>query len=65
MAMQNAPSLVHQYAFMAPSEFGKSVEPKWSVGERLVGDIREAVEQEQLTPLDGARRAGAAGAIPG
>jgi hypothetical protein len=49
------PSLVHQYASMTPSEFGKSIEPKWQVGGQLVGNVREAVEKQQLTPLDGAR----------
>jgi hypothetical protein len=55
MALQTTPSLVHQYASMEPGEFGKSVEPKWNVAERLVDEIRSAVEMEQLTPLDGAR----------
>jgi hypothetical protein len=40
---------------MRPSEFGKSVEPKWAVGERLVDEIRKSVEDERVTPLDGAR----------
>jgi hypothetical protein len=49
------PSLVHQYAAMAPSEFGKNIEPKWQVAGELVGIVRTAVEQKHLTPLDGAR----------
>jgi hypothetical protein len=49
------PSLVQQYAAMAPSEFGASVHPRWKVAERLVNYVRDAVEKEQLTPLDGAR----------
>ena len=48
-------SLVHQYAAMKPTEFGKSIEPKWQVGGELVSSVREAVEKKQLTPLDGAR----------
>ena len=48
-------SLVHQYASMAPSEFGKNIEPKWRVASDLVGSVRVAVEKKQLTPLDGAR----------
>jgi hypothetical protein len=48
-------SLVHQYAAMAPSEFGKNIEPKWQVAGELVGSVRTAVERKQLTPLDGAR----------
>jgi hypothetical protein len=31
------------------------IEPKWKVAERLVKEIRGAVEQKHLTPLDGAR----------
>ena len=49
------PSLVHQYASMSPSEFGKNIEPKWQVAGELVGSVRTAVEKKQLTPLDGAR----------
>jgi hypothetical protein len=48
-------SLVHQYAAMTPTEFGKSIEPKWEVGSQLVNNVRMAVEKKQLTPLDGAR----------
>ena len=48
-------SLVHQYASMTPSEFGKNIEPKWQVGGQLVDSVRSAVEKKQLTPLDGAR----------
>jgi len=49
------PSLVQQYASMTPHDFGESIEPKWKVGERLVAEVRDAVEKEHLTPLDGAR----------
>jgi hypothetical protein len=48
-------SLVHQYATMKPTEFGKSIEPKWQVAGRLMKQVQEAVEQKFLTPLDGAR----------
>jgi len=40
---------------MKPSEFGPTIEPKWQVGERLVKEVRAAVEKKYLTPLDGAR----------
>jgi hypothetical protein len=55
MAEAIATSLVHQYASMKPTEFGKSIEPKWKVGERLMTEVRGAVEQKHLTPLEGAR----------
>jgi hypothetical protein len=55
MATAITPSLVQQYASMTPDEFGKSVQPRWKVGERLVNEVRSAVEQQDLTPLDGAR----------
>ena len=48
-------SLVHQYAAMKPTEFGKSIEPKWQVAGQLVKHVQDAVEQKFLTPLDGAR----------
>jgi hypothetical protein len=48
-------SLVHHYASMQPSQFGKSIEPKWQVATQLVENVRLAVEKKQLTPLDGAR----------
>ncbi len=48
-------SLVNHYASMTPSEFGKSIEPKWQVASQLVENVRFAVEKNQLTPLDGAR----------
>jgi hypothetical protein len=48
-------SLVHQFASMKPNEFGPAIEPKWQVAERLVKEVRGAVEKKQLTPLDGAR----------
>jgi hypothetical protein len=55
MATTITPSLVQQYATMKPAEFGESVQPRWKVGERLVNEVRSAVEKEHLTPLDGAR----------
>ena len=48
-------SLVQQFASMKPTEFGPAIEPKWQVAERLVKEIRGAVEKQQLSPLDGAR----------
>ena len=55
MAQTVTASLVQQFASMKPSEFGPTIEPKWNVGERLVKEVRGAVEQQHLTPLDGAR----------
>src|SRR5262249_10561643 len=48
-------SLVHQYAAMKPTEFGKSIEPKWQVAGKVVKQGQEGGEQKYLTPLDGAR----------
>src|SRR5207253_2818492 len=48
-------SLVHQFAAMKPTEFGATIEPKWQVADKLVKEVRSAVEKKQLTPLDGAR----------
>lgn len=48
-------SLIHQFASMKPTEFGSAIEPKWQLAERLVKDVREAVEKQNVTPLDGAR----------
>jgi hypothetical protein len=48
-------SLVHQYASMKPADFGPSIEPKWHVGEKLMKEVRTAVEARHLTTLDGAR----------
>ena len=48
-------SLVHQFASMKPTEFGPAIEPKWQLAERLVKEVRAAVEKQHLTPLDGAR----------
>ena len=48
-------SLVQQFASMNPNEFGPTIEPKWQVGERLIKEVRAAVEKQYLTPLDGAR----------
>ena len=48
-------SLVQQFASMKPAEFGSAIEPKWQLAERLVQEVRSAVEKQHLTPLDGAR----------
>ena len=48
-------SLVQQFASMKPTEFAPTIEPKWQVAERLVKEVKSAVEKQQLTPLDGAR----------
>jgi hypothetical protein len=48
-------SLVQQYAAMKPNEFGSNIQPKWQLGQKLVKDIEQSVEQKQITPLDGAR----------
>ena len=48
-------SLVQQFASMKPTEFGPAIEPKWQLAERLVKEVRGAVEKQQLAPLDGAR----------
>jgi hypothetical protein len=40
---------------MKPTEFGPAIEPKWQLAERLVKDVRDAVEKHDVTPLDGAR----------
>jgi len=48
-------SLVQQFASMKPNKFGPTIEPKWQVGERLIKEVRAAVEKQYLTPLDGAR----------
>ena len=55
MAVTGTQSLVQQFASMKPNEFGPTIEPKWQVGERLVHEVRAAVEKQHLTPLDGAR----------
>jgi hypothetical protein len=55
MATTVTHSLVQQFASMKPDEFGPTIEPKWQVGERLVKEVRGAVEKKYLTPLDGAR----------
>jgi hypothetical protein len=55
MAETVTTSLVQQFASMKPDQFGPTIEPKWHVGERLVKEVRTAVEQKHLTPLDGAR----------
>jgi hypothetical protein len=48
-------SLVQQFASMKPTDFGPAIEPKWHLAERLVKEVRGAVEKHDLTPLDGAR----------
>lgn len=48
-------SLVQQFASMKATEFGSAIEPKWQLAERLVKDVRDAVEKQNVTPLDGAR----------
>src|SRR3954471_17054476 len=42
------PSLVHQYAAMKPTEFGRNIEPKWQVAGKLVKQVQDAVEQKYL-----------------
>ena len=55
MAETVTKSLVHQFAVMKPAEFGPTIEPKWQVADKLVKEVRLAVEKKHLTPLDGAR----------
>jgi hypothetical protein len=55
MAGTATASLVQQFASMKPTDFGPTIEPKWQVAERLVKEVKGAVEKHQLTPLDGAR----------
>jgi hypothetical protein len=55
MAGTASGSLVQQFASMKPTEFGPAIEPKWQLGERLMKEVRAAVEKQQLSPLDGAR----------
>lgn len=55
MAATVTPSLVQQFASMKPTDFGRTIEPKWQVAQRLNQEIQAAVEKEHLTPLDGAR----------
>ena len=55
MATTFKASLVQQYASMKPNEFSGNIEPKWRIAEKLVGEVRMAVEQEHLSPLEGAR----------
>jgi hypothetical protein len=54
MAATVTHSMVQQFASMKPNDFGPTIEPKWQVGERLVKEVRAAVEKKYLTPLDGA-----------
>jgi hypothetical protein len=55
MAATVTPSLVQQFASMKPADFGRTIEPKWQVAQRLVKEIQSGVEKEHLSPLDGAR----------
>jgi hypothetical protein len=55
MAATVTHSLVQQFASMKPNEFGKTIDPKWKVGERLLVEVKSSVEKGYLTPLDGAR----------
>ncbi|HEX6664896.1 MAG TPA: hypothetical protein VF025_14585 [Gaiellaceae bacterium] len=55
MAATVTPSLVQQFSSMKPTDFGRVIEPKWQVAQRLVKEVQLAVEKEHLTPLDGAR----------
>jgi hypothetical protein len=55
MAGTGMGSLVHQFASMKPAEFGSAIEPKWQLCDRLVKEVRAAVEKQQVSPLDGAR----------
>jgi hypothetical protein len=48
-------SLVQQFASMKPAEFGPAIEPKWQLGGRLIKQVQNAVEKQELPPLDGAR----------
>jgi hypothetical protein len=34
---------------------GPAIEPKWQLADRLVKEVRGAVEKQDVTPLDGAR----------
>lgn len=40
---------------MKPTEFGPTIEPKWQLCDRLVKEVKAAVEKQHVTPLDGAR----------
>ena len=35
--------------------FGSAIEPRWQLCDRLVKEVRTAVEKQQVSPLDGAR----------
>jgi hypothetical protein len=48
-------SLVQQFASMKPADFGPAIEPKWQLCDRLVKEVKAAVEKQQVSPLDGAR----------
>ena len=53
MAETVTASLVQQFASMKPDQFGPTIEPKWQVADRLVKEVKAAVEKKHLTPLDG------------
>jgi hypothetical protein len=55
MAGTASGSLVQQFAAMKPTDFGPAIEPKWQLGERLIKEVKSAVEKQHLSPLDGAR----------
>ena len=55
MAATVTKSLVQQFSSMKPTDFARTIEPKWQVAQRLVKEVQLAVEKEHLTPLDGAR----------
>lgn len=40
---------------MKPAEFGPAIEPKWQLCDRLVTEVRGAVEKQHVSPLDGVR----------
>jgi hypothetical protein len=46
MATTITPSLVQQLRLETQREFGESVQPRWKVRERLVNEVRGAVENE-------------------
>src|SRR6266542_3899458 len=50
MAETVTPSLVRQFAVMKPTEFGPTIEPKWQVADKLVKEVRSAVDNDHLTP---------------
>lgn len=55
MSLATSGSLIHDYAGMKPTEFGTAMKPKMWLCERLLAEVQSAVEEEQVSPLDGAR----------